>query len=181
MTRSWSWLICVVVAAGCLPDSSDKDSGRGRWNRSDWGTSSPYYTTYDWYYYSSSTTGDTEGFGPEDVTVTLSSTGVQLTLVEAPGPMSFGMIETGLCGEDCWIAEGCVEASGDYAFCHESSETGLTLTLAASPDGVINSETTLVSEAQEGSLTFMLSDGTDCYTWGTTPGYYITALGCTVW
>ena len=67
-------------------------------------------------------------------------------LRDAPGPMQFGLIETGTCGTDCWLAEGCVEATDGISLCHDSAPSGLTLTTVTNPGDVVESETTLVSD-----------------------------------
>ena len=169
------WLL-LVLGIGCLPDGSHQNRERPqgpRFGTSDFSIPEPG-TVYP-------TTTDTEGFGPEDVSVSLSATGLTLTLREPPGAMLFGMIETGSCADDCWLAEGCVEATDGISVCHETTPSGLTLRTVTDSAAVVASETTRISDVFEGRLTFMLAADDACYTWGTTPGYYINAMGCSVW
>lgn len=170
-------LVATGFAVSCLPK---EDDGRRRFGDTGRGTSGYYsygysgYDDYDDYY------GYDDSFGPEDVSLSLSSGGVTLTLVNADSGFDFGILESGACGEDCWLAEGCFESTGGYAFCHDAGTTGVSLATVATPDEVVSSATTLFSDSLADAMTYVLDDGSDCYTWGSTPGYYID-YGCTAW
>ena len=113
-----------------------------------------------------------------DLSLELTSTGVSLVLYTAPGPMSFGMVEQGACGEDCWEAESCVASTEGYSVCHDAGTTGVTLTRVSSADEVRASETTLFSDELDSDIGFLLDSGDACFTWGAGESYY-DDLGCT--
>jgi len=171
----------IGLSSGCLPEDDGKnDQGRIIGSREGTTGYSYGYPGYSYSYYDYTTT-DSDDFGPANVIVELSADGVVLQIAGNDTPFMFGMIESGVCGDDCWVAEGCYEDVEGMAFCHDAGTTGVTLTRALTVDEVSASETTLFSSEQEGFLTFVLDNGTDCYTWGSTPGYYIDRGGCTVW
>jgi len=162
-------LAATAVAVACLPEEDDtRDEGSDSWGR---------YT----YYYSTSGQRSAE-FGPEDVTVALTSHGLTLRVVDAPDTMHFGFAQTGDCtAESCWQGESCTSSANGPAVCHEVTGDTLQLTSVSAVDHIMSSSTTRVDIQQLGSLTFLLDTGETCFTWGHAPAYYSDAFGCTVW
>lgn len=113
----------------------------------------------------------------DDFTLELTSSGVSLVLHDAPAPMSFGMVEQGVCGDACWVAESCVGATEGVSVCHDAGTTGVTLSLVTSADEVRASETTLFHDGLDSDIGYMLDAGDACYTWGAGASYY-DGLGC---
>jgi len=132
---------------------------------------------------SAATTTDPSGeFGPEDVDVTLSSTGVTLEIRDTEEVFFFGMAPNcDSSSSDCWVAESCVEGQGGYEVCHGVSATGATLTKVETPGEVVSGATTLIDNSFEGQLGYVLMNESACYTWGDNKQYYVDALGCTAW
>ncbi len=94
----------------------------------------------------------------------------------------FGMAETG--GAEGWYGEDCVPGPGpgsDTDVCHQLVGCEpLCLETVHDPDEVVASETTLFTDtiASAGNITYVIGDGTDCWTWGHSMAYYEDALGC---
>ena len=162
-------LAATAIAVACLPKEDDtRDEGSDSWG------------SYSYYYASSGQRS--AGFGPEDVTVALTSHGLTLHVVDAPDTMNFGFAQTGDCAAGaCWQGESCTSSAVGPALCHEVTNETLRLTLVSAADHVIPSVTTRVAYHQVGVLTFMLDTGEACFTWGHSPEYYADAFGCTVW
>lgn len=89
---------------------------------------------------------------------------------------SFGMAETSAGGAG-WYGEDCYLGTGPTALCHGFTGTSLHLDQVSSIGGVVEGSTTLLWTDMD--LTYYLSDGATCYTWGHDPSYY-APLGCTV-
>ncbi len=136
------------------------------------------------------TTGPTDtgpppgvGFGPEDVDLTLTATGLTIEIRESSQPFSLGIApDCDSEAPDCWMAESCVEEKSGYEFCHPLSATGGSLTAVSTPSEVISGGTTLFSSSFEGSLGYaLIADDGSCFTWGSNAAYYVRELGCTDW
>ncbi len=166
--RSSFTVLCATgLAVACLPKEDEDEK-----NDTGWDSGGGYYGGVEY----------SEAFGPQDVQVTLSSRGMRVAVVDAPGPMSFGFAQTADCaGDTCWQAESCMPDASGLSICHDLDASKLELVPVAAADHLIPSSTTLVGPGLEGKLTFMLDAGTACYTWGHNPSYYADALGCEVW
>ena len=130
------------------------------------------------------TTGGTTGgssFGAGDVSLSLTSGGIALTISNAPAGFDFGINEN--CGDpgNCWEAESCLTDTAGYAFCHDAGTTGVSLAKVAGPDDVVSSSTTLFDDSFAGTLGYMLDDGSTCYAWGDYKSYFVDGAGCTAW
>lgn len=160
-------LAATLVAVACLPDE-DKDERESR--DSGWGFST------------SAGSDDGRGdFGPEDVELVLSRQGLTLKLLDDARALTFGMAQTGGCTDHCWTAESCGITPDGTAICHDVPSTGLSLVPVSTADQVQPSSSTRVRPDLTGQLTFVLDDGTSCWTWGHDPSYYADQLQCTVW
>ena len=134
---------------------------------------------------SEDTGGDTgesgeDGLESTDVVLSLDSSGVAISIVNAETAFDFGIVEQGACGDDCWEAESCEGETAGYSFCHDAGVTGVLLSLVTSPDEVVDSSTTLFSSANTNDLGFVLDSGVDCYVWGDAADYW-SSWDCTVW
>ena len=114
----------------------------------------------------------------DDLSLELTSTGVSLVLYNAPAPMSFGIVEQGDCGDECWEAESCVGTTEGYSVCHDAGTSGVNLSRVTSADEVRASETTLFHDGNTNDIGFLLDSGDACFTWGAAESYY-DDLGCT--
>ncbi len=124
--------------------------------------------------------------GDADMTVTesWSTDGVSFTITNGAGGYSIGMAETGS-GEG-WYGEDCVPGpgpnSGDWDICHDgaTAAAGLTLATTHDIDELEANVNTLMTDtiATAGNITYVISDGTDCWTWGNDVSYYTSNLGC---
>ncbi len=113
----------------------------------------------------------------DDFTLELTSTGVSLVLLNASVPMTFGMVEQGDCGDDCWEAESCLNSTEGYSFCHEAGTEGVSLTRVDSADEVRANETTLFHSGLTSDIGYILDTGETCFTWGEAADYF-NGLGC---
>ncbi len=132
---------------------------------------------------SGGSTGGTElVFGPEDVDVSLTATGVDLVIRNNTSSFFFGMAP-GCDGtqSNCWVGESCVEDDGGYEICHAVGPTGGTLQKVDIPSDVVAGSTTLFGRDMDGQLGFVLMNDTDCYAFGPNASYYTAALSCTAW
>ncbi len=127
---------------------------------------------------------DTDTDADMSVTASWDTTGVSFTITNGIGGYSIGMAETGS-GEG-WYGEDCVPGagpnSGDWDICHDgaTAAAGLTLATVHSLDDLEVNVSTLMTDtiASAGNITYVISDGTDCWTWGHSTAYYETELSC---
>jgi len=168
----------LLAIPACLPkDSSDGDSGGGGgWfgrggDIGEVSVSSPEVSDGSW--------EEDDDFSAGDISLEITSSGVSLSIWNAPTDLSFGIVEG--CGDgDCWEAESCVASTDGYAFCHDVGTSGAFLSKVDSPDSVSSGSTTLFSSDTTGPLGFFLDAGGECWVWGDYSEFY-DGYGCENW
>jgi len=165
----------TLLAVACLPEE-DKD------NRDNGDSGGSLYYSYS-YGTTSTSRGNitTADFGPEDIVVSLTHEGLTIQMVEDARELAFGMTQTGDCAGACWSSESCGASPDSASICHDVPPNGLTLVPVSAADQVLPSVTSLVRPELQGSLTFIVDDGAECYTWGHNPAHYVDQFGCTAW
>ena len=91
----------------------------------------------------------------------------------------FGLVETG-CGdpEYCWSGEDCIYGYAGYFYCHPSGTDGVSLRYGGAYDNLEEGvETVFGGSSFDGTVTYYVEDGSDCWIWGHDPSYY-DGLGC---
>jgi hypothetical protein len=123
----------------------------------------------------SETDADTDADADEImVEVTWGGTSVSLDITNGTGSYLWGLAETDPSSGDPWTGEDCLYGYGAYAYCHPTSASGVTLEYGASPDNVVEGDTTVFYSSDYAStVTYSLWDGDDCVgSWGADATYY---------
>ena len=119
-------------------------------------------------------------FGPADVALTLHPGGVSLVLTHTTSTYTFGIVQAGVCGDECWVAESCIDEQDGASFCHPVGSSGVELDVVETAEDVAIGFTTRFSSAMGADNGYMLDDGTTCYVWG--PGaFHYRDLDCISW
>ncbi len=113
--------------------------------------------------------------GSFDFSVTFDQTGLDVRIQGGSGPYRFGLADTGAVLPG-WLGEDCLMGTSSFDLCHDNVSAHFHLTTVYDPGDVIPGSTTLFDRFAEGGATFVVFDGSDCYTRGNDPAYY---PGCT--
>ncbi len=119
------------------------------------------------------------------VSVSFTPTGVNVAIEGSASRWDFGIAETG--AKDAgWYGESCIPGGQprgyeDYGYdlCHDLGATGGTLTRVLSVGDLGDGDTLFGDQIDVSTVTFFLmaGDGSACWVWGDSPGYY-SAFGC---
>ncbi len=123
--------------------------------------------------YGTGTTGDTgvEASAITGLTTEWTSNGVTVTISGGTAPFEFGMAQTGT--NAGWFGEDCLEGQGTTMVCHTSDSQSFTLKSVASIGAVVEGQTTLFDQADDGGITYYAADDEGgCVTTGDDPSYY---------
>ena len=135
-----------------------------------------------------STTEDTEEAWAPTVSVDWASDAVTLTFEnQAEGGMYYwgitensgACVDAGTCwtGEDCHMGYDLEESDGNLSFCHPLGSTGVTLAYGATPQDIVEGDTTVFGNSDFLEVTtYILDDRSSadapCWTWGVDESYY---------
>lgn len=116
-----------------------------------------------------------------EFSVTWNSGSVDLSLTGSFSSPYFGMAETG-CADPgaCWYSEDCIygDLTDTWFYCHPTNKNGVSLLYGGDLRALVEgSETVFGGPSFEGTVTYYLEDGGDCWVWGHDTSYY-SGLGC---
>lgn len=162
-------------------DCDDRDCDRApacRWDSGGWRDTDRWHDTDG-----GDDTDDGHGEGVS-FAIAWNPSGLIVEVINGYGSYELGLADTDPANPDPWTGEDCLNGytSSDgetWSLCHQMPPYGTSLTTVTSVDDLIEGETTLLSEEQEGTLTYYvisLSTG-DCWVWGLDPAYY-SGQGC---